>query len=354
MMDASPPSFHLLEEFDDNNNFITNPHKCRAAGISCDGQTFYDDPTCLPHPDERTISSPQAPNHSTSQSKHMFDSSPGDESPDASINIDNQQDNPVFDKTPEAGLNAAAPLAATDINGRLLVLSSQESPITPEVEITGVKNFNVSCSKMAKDVDSIYNETGISCFTKCQRIGFKLGSSSTGKEPRRPRRIIQPNSYYRNFQINHCNVKFIVTPEDLLAYDCILFYASHHDYASNEVINYDNVRVSYQQLATLRRSNKVSIDKFVINALCRKLFKDKHPKDSRRHFFFSTVGDFLMKNEWNHSFLYDICMKCFNLANGCFKFESSDYMVTLFSLTHSLVRMNYTNRMSGALLYRIS
>ena len=56
-MDASPPSFHLLEESDDNNNFITNPHKCRAAGISCDGQTFYDDPTCLPHPDEVHFSS---------------------------------------------------------------------------------------------------------------------------------------------------------------------------------------------------------------------------------------------------------------------------------------------------------
>jgi len=52
----------------------------------------------------------------------MFDSSPGDESPDASINIDNQQDNPIFDRTPEAGLNAAAPLAAIDLNGRLLVL----------------------------------------------------------------------------------------------------------------------------------------------------------------------------------------------------------------------------------------
>ena len=228
--------------------------------------------------------------------------------------------------------------------------SSQESPITPEVEITGVKNFNVSCSKMAKDVDSIYNETGISCFTKCQRIGFKLGSSSTGKEPRRPRRIIQPNSYYRNFQINHCNVKFIVTLEDLLAYDCILFYASHHDYArllhyfsprkmhmfvylnfctinflfshyfvriiisilfpicSNEVINYDNVHVSYQQLATLRRSNKVSVDKFVINALCRKLFNDKHPKDSRRHFFFSTVGvSASSPNILFHSFFLVLC-----------------------------------------------
>ena len=234
--------------------------------------------------------------------------------------------------------------------------------------------------------------------------------------------------------LNFCTINFLFSHYFVRIIISILF-----PICSNEVINYDNVHVSYQQLATLRRSNKVSVDKFVINALCRKLFNDKHPKDSRRHFFFSTVGvsasspnilfhsfflvlcnfksffyilwscvhvyfqDFLMKNEWNHSFLYDTCMKCFNLANGCFKFESSDYvsnvftlrsllcysmiffssiiflnpyfsnhacsfcslfsttitsscllllykMVTLFSLTHSLVRMNYTNRMSGALL----
>lgn len=78
--------------------------------------------------------------------------------------------------------------------------SSQESPATREVQISGFKNFNVSCSTMAKEVDDIYDEPGISCFKKCEKIGFNLGSSSSGKEPRYPPRIIQPNSYYRNFQ----------------------------------------------------------------------------------------------------------------------------------------------------------
>ncbi|RLM93227.1 hypothetical protein C2845_PM08G11700 [Panicum miliaceum] len=67
---------------------------------------------------------------------------------------------------------------------------------------------------------------------------------------------------------------------------------------STEVINYDNVRVSYQQLAILRRSNK----------------------------------DYVMKHEWNQTFLNDTCGKCFTLANGCFKFTSSDYL--LFPIIH--------------------
>ncbi|KAG2650282.1 uncharacterized protein LOC120654003 isoform X1 [Panicum virgatum] len=186
--------------------------------------------------------------------------------------------------------------------------------------------YNASCNKVTKEVDDINNDPGISCFKKCEMIGFNLGSSSAGKQPRRPRRIIQPNSYYRNFQTNKCNTRFIVSPQDLLAYECILFYGPHREYASTEVINYDNVRVSYQQLATLRHSEKVYVDKFVINVFCRKMFKDKHPKDSRRHFFFSTVGDYLMNHEWNQTFLHDTCRRCFTLANGCFKFIASDYV----------------------------
>jgi hypothetical protein len=60
--------------------------------------------------------------------------------------------------------------------------------------------------------------------------------------------------------------------------------------SSKKIINYDNVRVAYNQLATLQQYHKELVDIYVVNAFCRKLFKDKHPKDSGRHYFFSTVG----------------------------------------------------------------
>lgn len=78
--------------------------------------------------------------------------------------------------------------------------------------------------------------------------------------------------------ITHNNVFFCLT------------YITIFQSNSKEVINYDNVRVSFEQLGTLRRNDKVFVDKYVINAFCRKLFKDKKPKDSKRHYFFSTVG----------------------------------------------------------------
>jgi hypothetical protein len=60
--------------------------------------------------------------------------------------------------------------------------------------------------------------------------------------------------------------------------------------SSKEVINYDNVRVTYNQLVTLQQYHKEPVDIYVVNAFCRKLFQDKHPKDSGWHYLFSTVG----------------------------------------------------------------
>ena len=85
---------------------------------------------------------------------------------------------------------------------------------------------------MLYEVNQRYNnESDMSCFQKCQRIGFNLGSSSACKRSRRPRRIAQPNSYFRNFQVNVCNAKFTTSVQGKLAYDCLMFYSSIPDYS---------------------------------------------------------------------------------------------------------------------------
>ncbi|XP_039804734.1 uncharacterized protein LOC120668974 isoform X3 [Panicum virgatum] len=266
MMDAPAPSFRLLEEFDDNDNFIDDPRKRRAAGLPCDGNTIYDYPTCVPYHDEEHIvpnSEIPAPTHSTSHCKPAHNPSIADEPPGDGINADHHQDSPVFDRTPDANYDSsreAIPLAAVDIQGRLILLSPQESPATLKFKL----------------LDSRISMLPAAQWPKKLTISTMLLAAKLPK--------------------------------------------------STEVINYDNVHVSYQQLATLRHSEKVYVDKFVINAFCRKMFKDKHPKDSRCHFFFSTVGDYLMNHEWNQTFLHDTCRRCFTLANGCFKFIASDYV----------------------------
>jgi len=106
-----------------------------------------------------------------------------------------------------------------------------------------------------------------------------------------------------------------------------MFYSSQPDYASKEVINYDNVRVTFDELGkSMSRSHKKYVHIHVINTFCRKLFKDRHPKDSRKHYFFSPVGDYLMSHEGNQSYMFEKCGKCFRLANGSFNFALSDYV----------------------------
>ncbi|CAL4993095.1 unnamed protein product [Urochloa decumbens] len=342
MSDINPPSFRLLEDFDDDYNYIEDPRKRRRAGLPCDGKTFYDDPTCLASHEVRAPPDPK-PNASNRSTQSLSQTTPAyfnnksqNEVNKEHMDLDSHTTDPIFDKTPDSPSRplrheapcCTSPLATVDKRGNTIFLTSQESPETPEVQITGVQTVHAACSSMTSIADQIYNEPHMTCFQKCQRIKFDLGSSSAGKKPRRPRRIVEPNSYYRNFQVNTCKIRFTLRPEDLLAYECINFFSSDPQYASKEVINYDNVHVSYQQLGTLRRSDKVPVDMYVINAFCRKLFKDKHPKDSLRHYFFSTVGDYLMNHpyEGNPSFLHDNCGKCFKLANGCFKFTASDYL----------------------------
>lgn len=86
---------------------------------------------------------------------------------------------------------------------------------------------------MAKEADKTSYVNDVSCFDKCQSIGFNLGSSSKGKigKSRRPRRIVQPNSYFRDFQVNVCNARFFVTVADRLVYECVLFYSQFPDNA---------------------------------------------------------------------------------------------------------------------------
>jgi len=170
-------------------------------------------------------------------------------------------------------------------------------------------------------------------FKKCKRKGFNLGSSSAGKRLRRPRCIVQPNSYYPNFQVNVCNARFSASIDERLAYDCLMFYSSQPDYASKEVINYDNVRVTFDELGkSMSRSHKKSVHIHVINAFYRKLFRDRHPKDSRKHYFFSPVGDYLMSHEGKQFYMFEKCGKCFRLANGSFNFALSDYL--FFPILH--------------------
>ena len=84
------------------------------------------------------------------------------------------------------------------------------------------------------------------------------------------------------------NCKFFVTL-------CLTFFflcyalADFFSFHSMDAVNIDNVKIRFMSLGnSLKPTGRV--EKYVINALCRKLFKDSHPVNSKKHYFFSTIG----------------------------------------------------------------
>jgi len=88
-----------------------------------------------------------------------------------------------------------------------------------------------------------------------------------------------------------------------------IFINKHNDgkYSNTWIINMNNCRVSLYQLGNSTKPNDW-VDSWVINAFCRKLFKDKHPKHSDKHFFFHTSAEFFLE-KWPNEYMKNIWQK---------------------------------------------
>ncbi|WVZ81976.1 hypothetical protein U9M48_029299 [Paspalum notatum var. saurae] len=319
--DIPAPSFRLLREYDDDDNFIPDPRKRRAVGLPCDGKTIYNDNGddtsdddgifCAPEPAEQC-------NANTEPKQH-------DSCSDGPVNVSKP---PVFDITPckpQDDGPEPVPLAAVDPAGHVLVLTPRQPH---DVQITGETSLNEQTTSNAQDVNTMHNACNLRCFNKCCQSGFKFASSSSQVETHRPRRMMKHNSYFRDFEVNICSRRSYVSREQLLVYQRLIVYAEDVHYARDHVINYKNVFVTYEELGlSLRREAKNPVHSHVINALCAKLFKDNHPSKSKKHYFFSPVSDYLMGHDGNKLYLQNNCLKCFSAANGIHKFTSSDYLI---------------------------
>jgi hypothetical protein len=68
----------------------------------------------------------------------------------------------------------------------------------------------------------------------------------------------------------------------------MFFFLSLFVLHSEEGIRYEKAYCSWESLATLEPYGH--IDNYLILCYCRKLFHDKHPSVSKKHFFFPHVG----------------------------------------------------------------
>ncbi|KAM0906706.1 hypothetical protein ACQ4PT_016616 [Festuca glaucescens] len=219
--------------------------------------------------------------------------------------------------------------------------------ISPEVQITREFNFNRKYEAMSKQTDVAYNKlknltstpANVDCVMKfneghtayksnqCDNILFKhsashmeenayIPSSTNSHQNIVPRRYVAPSKRYTDpfVPFVHNTTRFPVLPSERRYYSAICHLGKMPGKKSEEGIRYEKAYCSWESLATLEPYGH--IDNYLILCYCRKLFHDKHPSVSKKHFFFPYVGEAILRYNGSNG---DIVQSAFEGANSAFR-----------------------------------
>lgn len=152
--------------------------------------------------------------------------------------------------------------------------------LSPDVQILGERSFNGSCSNMVNTADNLYN-------TK-----LTLGSSSRGKENMPPKRIIYPSKFLCSPYDN--NDRGPLMPHKKELHRSIVTLSKIEPHRSSWVVLIDKTSLSLGQLGDSFDTNGHA-EAYVFNVFCRMLFRENHPRQSKKHYFFTTLGDYFLE-----------------------------------------------------------
>lgn len=163
---------------------------------------------------------------------------------------------------------------------------TDELALSPEVKILGERLFIDSCSNMVNISDNLYN-------TK-----LTLGSSSSSRSKKNlpPKRIIYPSKFLCSPYDN--NDRGPLMQHELDLHKNILTLSKVEPHRSAWVVLIDKTKVSLGQLGDSFDANG-RVEAYVINVFYRILFRDDHPRQSKKHDFFSTVYDYFLE-KWRN------------------------------------------------------
>ncbi|EEC75317.1 hypothetical protein OsI_11689 [Oryza sativa Indica Group] len=112
-----------------------------------------------------------------------------------------------------------------------------------------------------------------------------------------------------------------------------------------EAVNIDGVHCKFSSFgSSFKQGGELS--NFVMSVFCRYMFKSIHPSKSKRHYFFSSIGNDLMKHPSKTNF--GMVQKSFSGASLARPIEICDMMRVLFSLTPYLKKKKTINTMLDA------
>ncbi|KAM0879621.1 hypothetical protein ACQ4PT_034124 [Festuca glaucescens] len=215
--------------------------------------------------------------------------------------------------------------------------------VSPEVQITREFNFNQKYEALSKQTDQAYNKlksitstatNGHTAYksNQCDKNLFKHSASHTEEHAYIPsstnihqnivpRRYVAPSKRYTDpfVPFDNNTTRFPVLPSERRYYSAICHLGKIPGKKSEEGIRYEKAYCSWESLATLEPYGH--IDNYLILCYCRKLFHDKHPSVSKKHFFFPYVGETVLRYNGNNG---DIVQSAFEGANSAFRLWRSD------------------------------
>ncbi|TVU49163.1 hypothetical protein EJB05_00457, partial [Eragrostis curvula] len=152
---------------------------------------------------------------------------------------------------------------------------------------------------------------------------FRDESTSGGKMPHYgPRRLVRPQKN-REVYVDP-RPKFNVSSTDVSTYHAICSLASSR-WKDEHAVDIGGVHCTFQTFGESFRPDS-QVSNFVVAVFCRHLFMkhNGHPETSKRHFFFSNIGENLMKDPEEAN--YDVLQRAFKLSSKARPLHKSDML----------------------------
>lgn len=203
-----------------------------------------------------------------------------------------------------------------------LMLSKNSKSRSPEVEFLGENVFKSTCNIMSHGTDDLYNT----------KLSLMSSSSPYGKENHLPQRIPERSKFARSPY--DAKQKVLIQPIHQKVWEAVTTLCDIEPQKFSWAINIDNIRVSMLQLGSSMKLDGW-VEAWLINAFCRKLFRDNHPRKTNKHFFFNTVSDYFLekwKTESARKYWKEKAIESFNGANKARALHLSDglYFPSIF------------------------
>ncbi|XP_044379930.1 uncharacterized protein [Triticum aestivum] len=233
--------------------------------------------------------------------------------------------------------------------------TNEVKELQDDIQIVGTSSFAARCQQLSRSNDVAYNKLknftapqSTSCNPRKQQAisSPEVEILSSGSAPRPPsaapvpkahaqssivlsgsshghvpRRMIVPGRYTSDPYVAQGN-KFPVANQERRHHLAMVEIGTHETWCKFEAIRYDRAYCSYRNLATLK--SKEDVDNFLILCVCRYLFKQSHPSASKKHFFFSYIGETILSGV-----NIEIVANAFHGANSAFAMWRSNLLFFL-------------------------